>query len=99
MIKFILACTLVGETLPLLFLTAYRYIGATLGMTIFDRVKLVLWPFSIMLLMTGGSDQAADDQTRAIAILLNGIMYSAIGLIELLRKRVRPRLSFADLSR
>jgi hypothetical protein len=76
MVKCLFAWALVGETIPLLFRFTCRYVDAPL----FEWTKLVIWPFSIMLLMTGGGDQVADDQTRAMSILLNGLLYSVIGL-------------------
>jgi hypothetical protein len=76
MVKCLFAWALVGEIIPLLFLVTYRYVDTPL----FEWAKLIIWPFSIMLLMTGGGDQVADDQTRAMSILLNGLLYSVIGL-------------------
>lgn len=41
-------------------------------------------------MMTGGGDEAADDQVRAIAIILNSVLYTGVGLLIwlfLLRRR------------
>lgn len=67
----------VGETVPILLLLTYKYLPPS---TETDFLKLVLWPFSLSLLLTNGNAGAPEaDQVRAIAILLNALLYAVIG--------------------
>jgi len=80
MARCLLISFLIGETVPLLLMFAYRYVETPWLGEIFYRLSLTLWPLSILLLATGGGDNAADDQMRATSILLNGVLYAIIGL-------------------
>ncbi len=81
MILFILLGFTVGETIPLLFLTSYGYFAGASWYIAFERFQVILWPSSLLLLMTGGGDSPGDDRVRAISILLNGALYSILSLL------------------
>jgi len=78
MIKACLIAWMIGETVALLILATYRYVTSLFWMGIFNYVELTVSPFSILGMMTGGGDQAADDQIIAISVLLNGALYALV---------------------
>jgi hypothetical protein len=79
-----------GETVALLILGTYRYVGSLFWMGVYNYLEIAVWPFSILGMMTGGGDRAADDQVIAVAVLLNGALYAllcAIGWTIFARRR------------
>jgi len=71
---------LIGETVPLLLMLTYGYIDMLSIGPVFNWAEPLLWPLGILLIGTGGGDNAADDQALATSILLNGVLYAIIGL-------------------
>jgi hypothetical protein len=78
MINACLIAWLIGETVALLILITYRYVNTVFWLGLFNDVELTVWPFSILGMMTGGSDRVADDQVIATAVLLNEALYALI---------------------
>jgi hypothetical protein len=90
MTKCLLISCLLGETVPLVFLLVGRYFETLSSLAALNRIEIVLWPASFLGIMTGGGDEAADDQIRAVSILLNAAFYTALGLLlwlTVLRRR------------
>ena len=80
MARCLLVSFLIGENVPLLLLLTYGYIDTPSIGRIFTWAEPLLWPLGILLIGTGGGDNAADDQMRATSILLNAVLYALIGL-------------------
>jgi hypothetical protein len=69
---------MIGETVPLLILITYRYVNTVFWLGVFNDVELAVWSFSLLGMMTGGGDRAADDQVIGTAVLLNGALYALL---------------------
>ena len=80
MARCLLISFLIGETVPLLIMFTYRYIDTPSIGRIFTWAEPLLWPLGILLIGTGGGDNAADEQALATSVLLNGVLYAIIGL-------------------
>jgi len=76
MAKVIFISAFIGQTVPLMLMFMEMYFE---GSSSYYIMNLVLWPSSFLLMALHDNGDPGDDQLRAIAILLNALLYAVIG--------------------